>query len=94
MVSKGNHPQMAELFRLVKYYKLPHGDIPCQDAVMRVELEVSKEHLASQRPWGKYHGEILYSKAVSGPSVFTKRTLLMFMDVMGLIWDSYGINMG
>ena len=23
MVSKGNHPQMAELFRLVKYYNLP-----------------------------------------------------------------------
>ena len=27
MVSKGNHPQMAELFRLVNYYNLPryHG---------------------------------------------------------------------
>ena len=28
MVNKGNHPQMAELFRLVKYYNLPrlfHG---------------------------------------------------------------------
>jgi hypothetical protein len=36
-------------------------------------------------------GKILCSKAVSGPSVFTKRTVLMFMD-MGLIWDSYGIN--
>ena len=23
MVSKGNHPQMAEQFRLVKYYNLP-----------------------------------------------------------------------
>ena len=23
MVKKGNHPQMAELFRLVKYYNLP-----------------------------------------------------------------------
>ena len=23
MVNKGNHPQMAELFRLVKYYNLP-----------------------------------------------------------------------
>jgi hypothetical protein len=23
MVIKGNHPQMAELFRLVKYYNLP-----------------------------------------------------------------------
>ena len=23
MVSKGNHPQMAELFRLVKYFNLP-----------------------------------------------------------------------
>ena len=23
MVYKGNHPQMAELFRLVKYYNLP-----------------------------------------------------------------------
>ena len=23
MVSKGNHPQMAELFRLVNYYNLP-----------------------------------------------------------------------
>ena len=25
MVSIGNHPQMAELFRLVKYYSLPRG---------------------------------------------------------------------
>ena len=31
IVSKGNHPQMAELFRLVKYYNLPrlnHGHDP------------------------------------------------------------------
>ena len=27
MVSKGNHPQMAELFRLVKYYNLPRWHI-------------------------------------------------------------------
>ena len=25
MVSKGNHPQMAQLFRLVKYYNLPRS---------------------------------------------------------------------
>ena len=29
MVSKGNHPQMAELFRLVNYYNLPGYDRIC-----------------------------------------------------------------
>jgi hypothetical protein len=28
MVSKGNHPQMAARFRLVKYYNLPRFDPP------------------------------------------------------------------
>ena len=32
MVSKGNHPQMAELFRLVKYYNLPIYIYICMEA--------------------------------------------------------------
>ena len=31
MVSKGNHPQMAQDFRLVKYYNLPRY-MPIRDA--------------------------------------------------------------
>ena len=43
MVSKGNHPQMAELFRVVKYDNLPRYDDMDVYEIYLVELELSKK---------------------------------------------------
>jgi hypothetical protein len=53
---------------------------------MRVELEVSKEHLASQRPWGKCHGENSLQQSGQRPFCFYQKDGI---DVHG-----HGINMG
>ena len=89
MVSKGNHPQMAELFRLVNYYNLPrfdHGTLLNKDFWLHPRRMQQEKLCKSQRPqmpeWDGIPGEC------SSP-VWIARALY---DVPDDIWLRYQMS--
>ena len=95
MVSKGNHPKMAELFRLVKYYNfprkhqiyhlvmtnsLPWKDPPFLSSVNPGKPSISMGHL--------YHGYVSHNQRVSQPDGKFSMNKLMLLQEPKKKWPS------